>query len=241
MAIDLIENSELTPFESLRTGNHSFLDDRVYESFLGIGEGKQKGKKRAGAVDVDSPNFISQMINLINAFGGVNASNRDYVKQWLTQDPKLVRDVVKSYGVPRDANGLAKLRSAIMFHKDFVLRDNMTCTELEEFVAKLDDEDSANKDAVTRASKKDKKGEEKWRLDFTSNLRKRANNLYTKSKCAEIKQNAESEKATKENLDILNKASAGGDGGQSKITKYIIYGVGGLVLIASVVILLKRK
>jgi len=66
-------------------------------------------------------------------------------------------------------------------------------------------------------------------------------NLIQKNKCV---QNAEAQQTAqnkKEALDILSGASQTAPTDTSKTTKYIIYGVGGLIVVVGLILLLKKK
>ena len=73
----------------------------------------------------------------------------------------------------------------------------------------------------------------------------RYKNQIVKNKCAEILEKQETEASKKETLDILTKATGTpppieGDK-SSNTTKYIIYGVGGVILLVSVMLLLRKS
>jgi hypothetical protein len=72
-------------------------------------------------------------------------------------------------------------------------------------------------------------------------------NAITQAKCEEAKIKAEEEATKKETLDLLTTATATPPSGSetdeksSKTTKYIMYGVGGLVLLLGIIIVIKKS
>lgn len=71
-------------------------------------------------------------------------------------------------------------------------------------------------------------------------------NAIAQAKCVETRTKAEEEATKKETLDLLTGATAtpptsASDEKSSKTTKYIMYGVGGLILILGVLVVLKKR
>ena len=72
-------------------------------------------------------------------------------------------------------------------------------------------------------------------------------NAISQAKCEETKAKAEAEATKKETLDLLNNAtttpppSSATDEKSSKTTKYILYGVGGLILVLGILVVLKKR
>jgi len=72
-------------------------------------------------------------------------------------------------------------------------------------------------------------------------------NAIAQAKCVEKRTKAEAEASKKETLDILSTATAtpppssASEDKSSKTTKYIMYGVGGLILILGVLVVLKKR
>jgi hypothetical protein len=72
-------------------------------------------------------------------------------------------------------------------------------------------------------------------------------NATSQAKCEEAKTKAEAEASKKETLDLLTSATATPppssekDDKSSKTTKYIMYGVGGLILLLGVIIVIKKS
>jgi hypothetical protein len=82
-------------------------------------------------------------------------------------------------------------------------------------------------------------------LNHMYDLRTTYKNQISKNKCAEILEKQETEASKKETLDILTKATGTPppiEGEKtSNTTKYIIYGVGGVILLVSVMLLLRKS
>jgi hypothetical protein len=72
-------------------------------------------------------------------------------------------------------------------------------------------------------------------------------NAISQAKCEEKRTKAEAEATKKETLDLLTTATAtppsssASDEKSSKTTKYIMYGVGGLILVLGVLVVLKKR
>jgi len=71
-------------------------------------------------------------------------------------------------------------------------------------------------------------------------------NAMSQAKCEETRKKAEEEATKKETLDLLTSATAtpptsASDDKSSKTTKYIMYGVGGLILVLGVLVVLKKR
>lgn len=72
-------------------------------------------------------------------------------------------------------------------------------------------------------------------------------NAISQAKCVEKRTKAEAEATKKETLDLLTTATAtpppssASDEKSSKTTKYIMYGVGGLILVLGVLVVLKKR
>ncbi len=72
-------------------------------------------------------------------------------------------------------------------------------------------------------------------------------NAISQAKCEEIKTKAEAEATKKETLDLLTTATAtppptsASEEKSSKTTKYIMYGVGGLVLLLGIIVVIKKS
>ena len=240
MAIDSIEDEAESPFETLRIGNQ-FVNEG-YSNLFGIGEGKQARKK--ATVDVNAPNFAAQLSALADTFKGADAADREPIKSWLSSNSEFVREVTKKVGVPQDTGGMFRLRWALEFFNRYKFSSKSSCTDIENILAALDEEDTANRQATTGATKKAKADIEKYYLTLSADLRKQVSAAYQSAQCQQQKADAQREAAIKENIGIIQGATAQQAAGlekQSNMTKYIIFGVGGLVLLAGVVILLKKN
>ena len=72
-------------------------------------------------------------------------------------------------------------------------------------------------------------------------------NAISQAKCEEKRTKAEAEATKKETLDLLTTATAtppsssASDEKSSKTTKYIMYGVGGLILVLGILVVLKKR
>jgi hypothetical protein len=72
-------------------------------------------------------------------------------------------------------------------------------------------------------------------------------NAISQAKCEDAKTKAEADATKKETLDLLTSATATppssspADDKSSKTTKYIMYGIGGLILVLGVLVVLKKK
>lgn len=71
-------------------------------------------------------------------------------------------------------------------------------------------------------------------------------NAISQAKCVEKRTKSEAESTKKETLDLLTTATAtpptsATDEKSAKTTKYIMYGVGGLILVLGVLVVLKKK
>lgn len=239
MAIDSLENDIESPFESLRIGNN-FLDDG-FSYIFGIGEGKQQRKKTT--VDVNSSDFASQLTALANTFKGKDSNDREPIKSWLSSNSEFVREVTKKVGVPSDTGGMFRLRWALEFYNKYKFSPKSSCTDLENLLAALDEEDSANRAAVASSNKQNKADVERYYITLSANLRKEVAAAYKTAQCEQQKTDAQREAAIKENISIIEGATAKQTAGlekQSNMTKYVIFGVGGLVLLAGVIILIKK-
>lgn len=244
MAIDLIEHDEDSPFESLRVGN-DFLSEG-YSNLLGIGEGRSKRKKLERSIGTaDDPNFVSNLNRLLDTFKtSDDRGNAQTVKSFLSSDSKLVQDSVKEYGMPTDSSKLWRLSMGIQFNKKWYLSPKASCEDLEILLGDVDDNITSEKEKLAAATTKSGKDAGREVLSMLNNFKTKVSNAYRTATCERQKADTQREAAIKENISIIQGVSAEQTARaekQSKMTKYIIYGVGGLVLLAGVVILLKKN
>ncbi len=224
MATEILEDSELSALAPSRLGNRSFVDDKVYSN-------------ASGSTDSADKNFINKMMDVFNRIKGDKGVPQKTAKEKLAESPSIVFDAVRRYGVPKNLNDLRQYNAAVAVLKEYPLSADMTCEQLSVYVESLDNQIEANTKSIAsgvaqRVANRPTK--------VLNDLSKEAKAMMIKMQCSLTKEQADLAANKAETLLVLEKAGATATGEEDNTTKYILYGVGGIIAIAAIVILLKR-
>jgi len=210
----MLESNELGALTESRLGNKCFVNENNYSNFS-IGKGKKAIRWNPTAID-----FLVYPIGITNALGITNITT-------LTNKQKQDRADFEAKKV-EDTWKLdpAKISDCSYLTTRLEQLQNTIISESEVY--------ASDKVAQKRILQPLKKMEVQYK------------NAISQSKCEEIKTKAEAEASKKETLDLLNTATAtpptsASDEKSANTTKYIMYGVGGLILVLGVLVALKKK
>jgi len=212
MGINMLEGSEMGALTESRLGNKCFIDDDNYSN-LSIGKGKKAHK--FGLADWFLPIGITNALGITNI---TTMSNKD--KQARAEfESKKVQDTWKI-----DSTKISDC--------------NYLTTRIEQLQNTILSESEINaSDKVAQ----------KRILEPLKKMETQYKNAISEAKCEETKTKAEADATKKETLDLLNNAtttpppSSATDEKSSKTTKYIMYSVGGLILVLGILVVLKKK
>jgi hypothetical protein len=214
MGYDMLENSEMGALTSSRLGNKCFVDDDNYSNFC-IGKGKKKRCWKPTWADVIKPIAVTNALGITNITVLTERQKREraeFERKKVEDAWKL--DVTKSGDCDYLRTRLEQLQNTIASESEVYIKDKVAQQRI---ITPLKQMEVQYKNAISQA------------------------------KCDEKRLKAEAEASKKETLDLLTSATATppssspADEKSSKTTKYIMYGVGGLILILGVLVVLKKR
>jgi hypothetical protein len=212
MGINMLEGSEMGALTESRLGNKCFVDDTNYSNFS-IGKGSKAHK--FGLADWFLP------IGVTNALGITNITTMSNKEKQARADFEANK-VQETWKIdPTKISDCSYLTSRFEQLQNTILSESEI--------------NASDKVAQQRILVPLKKMETQYK------------NAMSQAKCEETRTKAEAEASKKETLDLLTSATATppssspADEKSSKTTKYIMYGIGGLILILGVMVVLKKK
>jgi len=215
MGYDMLEGSEMGALSESRLGNKCFIDDNDYSNFS-IGKGKKALRWNPTWADA-----VWFPLTVTNAIGVTNITA-------LTDKQKRERAEFEKEKI----RGTWKIDPAKVNDCDFL---TTRLTQLQNTIV-----------SESEVYAKDKVAQERI-LTPLKQMEVEYKNAITQAKCEEKKTKAEEEASKKETLDLLASATAtpppssASEDKSSKTNKYILYGVGGLILILGVLVVLKKN
>jgi hypothetical protein len=215
MGYDMLEGSEMSALSESRLGNKCFVDEDNYSNFS-IGKGKKAIRWNPTLADaVWFPLTVTNAIGVTNTTILTERQKRqraEFEKEKIKGTWKI--DPSKIDDCEFLTTKLAQLQNTIVSESEVYAKDKVA---QERIVTPLKQMEVEYKNAITQA------------------------------KCEEKKAKAEEEASKKETLDLLTSATAtpppsdAKEEKSSKTNKYILYGVGGLILILGVAVILKKN
>lgn len=232
MAITDIENNDLQ-----RMTNMS--DVEAYNTFLGIGEGKQKAKKVAGQVaTLEQPN-VAFKDKIMRAYGVIkgNDAATNIAKSNInkTNGVENVFLAVKDFGTPTTKKNILDHNAAVKVYLKYNYANIQSegCDSLMKQVEVIDAEvDRANK---VQSAQQGNATE----VAALANVQNKIKKFLIDQECEKKQEEAEQLKAKEETLASLKGSLPKDD--KSNTLKYVAYGVGGLVILIAVVMLIRKK
>jgi hypothetical protein len=212
MGINMLEGSEMGALTESRLGNKCFVDEYNYSNFS-IGKGKNA--KRFGWESIIVPFAFTQALGITNFSTLTNKQKQERADF----EAKKVEDTWKI--------DVTKISDCSYLTQRFEQLQNTIINESEI--------NASDKVAQKRILEPLKKMEVQYK------------NAISQAKCEEAKTKAQEEASKKETLDLLTSATATppssspADEKSAKTTKYIMYGVGGLILVLGILVVIKKK
>jgi hypothetical protein len=211
MGYDMLEGSEMGALTNSRLGNKCFVDDNDFSNFT-IGKGKKA--KKFGWESIIAPFALTQALGITN-FTTLTTKQKqeraDFEAKKVENTWKL--DPTKISDCSYLTQRLEQLQNTIISESEVYASDKVA---------------------------------QKRILNPLKRMEVQYVNAISQAKCEEIRKKAEEEATKKETLDLLTSATAtpptsASDEKSSKTTKYIMYGVGGLILVLGVLVVLKKR
>jgi hypothetical protein len=218
-----------------------------YNDFLGIGEKKKKVKTIAQGVVARTKadeNFKKQMIRLYQNtkadLGIRDASLRNIEKE---NGLEATYQVVQTFGSPTNEKSLEKHNTYVsIFTKYFIpseVGDGVDCKALMTLLGELESDAEVTEKRLASGGRADIGQASSLAIAERGNQVKK---LMVKANCQAKFEAEESAKATQETLSTLQQATGGSPTQKSdNTTKYITYGVGGVVILIAMVLLLRKN
>lgn len=211
MGYHMLEGNELGALSESRLGNKCFVDDDNYSN-LSIGKGKKAKKINWSWLAV--PLAVTNALGVTNVTTLTNKEKQeraDFERKKVEDAWKL--DVTKISDCSYLTSRLEQLQNTIISESEVYASDKVAQQRI---------------------------------LQPLKQIEVQYKNAISQAKCEEAKLKAESEASKKETLDLLTSATAtpptsASDEKSSKTTKYILYGVGGLILVLGVLVVLKNR
>jgi hypothetical protein len=211
MGINMLEGSEMGALTESRLGTKCFVDDTNYNNFS-IGKGKNA--RKFGWESLIVPLAFTQALGITNFSTLTN-------KQKQERAENMAKSIEATWKI--DATKISDC--------DYL---TTRLSQLQNTIISESEINASDKVAQKRILEPLKKMEVQYK------------NAISQAKCEETRTKAEADASKKETLDLLTSATAtpptsASDEKSSKTTKYIMYGVGGLILILGVLVVLKKK
>lgn len=211
MGYNMLESNELGALTESRLGNKCFVDDDNY-SYLSIGKGNKARKLTwADAIPIIGISNLLGITNFSTLTSNQKRQRAENMAKGIETTWKI--DATKISDCGYLATRLEQLQNTIISESEIYASDKV---------------------AQQRILVPLKKMEVQYK------------NAMSQAKCEETRARAEAEASKKETLDLLTSATAtpptsASDEKSSKTTKYIMYGVGGLILVLGVLVVLKKR
>ena len=227
-----IENNDLQQMTTMS-------DVEAYNTFLGIGEGRQKAKKVSGQVaTLEQANaaFKDKINRAYSVIKGNDAATNT-AKSNLNK-PNGVENVflaVKDFGSPTTKKNINDHNAAVKIYLkyNYANIESADCDALMKQVEVIDAEvDRANK---VQSAQQGNAPE----VAALANVQNKIKKFLIEQQCEKKQEEAEQLKAKEETLASLKGSLPKDD--KSNTLKYVAYGVGGLVILIAVVMLIRKK
>jgi hypothetical protein len=228
-----IENNDLQQMTTMS-------DVEAYNTFLGIGEGKAKAKKVASQVAVlEQANaaFKDKMMRAYSVIKG-NDTQTNIAKSVINK-PNGLENVflaVKDFGSPTNKKNINDHNTAVgqYLKYNYANLENADCDTLLKLVDTIDtDVENANK--LQSAGKGNPTA-----IAALSNIQTKIKKFAIEQECEKKQEEAEQTKAKEETLASLKDSTKTQDD-KNNTLKYVSWGIGGLVVLISVLMLVRKR
>jgi len=233
MAITDIESNDLQRMTNLQ-------DVEAYNTFLGIGEGKAKAKKVAGQVAILEGANAAFKDKIVRAYSLIKGNDvQTNIAKSVINKPTAVENVfvaVKDFGSPTNKKNINDHNTAVGVYikYNYANLESADCGTLMKLVDTIDAEvDKANK--IQSAGKGNP-----TEVAALANVQAKIKKYLVEQECEKKQEEAEQAKAKEETLGSLQMATKTQDD-KNNTLKYVSWGIGGLVVIISVLMLIRKK
>ena len=233
MAITDIENNDLQQMTNL-------VDSEPYLTILGIGEGRSKAKKVGADVAlIEQANaaFKEKMLRTYRLIKGNDAQTN--LAKLTIEKPNGVENVflaVKDFGSPNNKKNINDHNIAVATYLkyNYAFIETADCNELRKLYEIIDQEvEKANK--IQTAGKGNA-----TEVAALANVQTKVKKFYIEQDCEKKQEESEQEKAKEETLSSLQQATQPKDD-KGNTLKFVSYGIGGLVILISIILLVRKK
>lgn len=233
MAITDIENNDLQQMTTMS-------DREAYLTILGIGEGKRKAKNVSTSVaTMEQANaaFKEKISRAYSVIKG-NDAQTNIAKANLNK-PNGVENVflaTKDFDSPTNKKNIIDHNTAVgvYLRYNYANLESATCQELMRLGETIDaDVDKANK--LQSAGKGNA-----TEVAALANVQAKVKKFLIDQDCEKKQEEAEQQKAKEETLSTLQ-SSTQPQKDNGNVLKYVSYGVGGLVILISIILLVRKK
>jgi hypothetical protein len=233
MAITDIESNDLQQMTNM-------TDSEAYLTVLGIGEGRRKAKRVASQVAVlEGANaaFKDKMMRAYSVIKGNDVQTN--IAKSVINKPNGVENVfvaVKDFGSPTNKKNINDHNTAVGVYVkyNYANIENADCNTLLKLVDTIDAE-------VEKANKLQSAGKGNvTEVAALANIQSKVKKFAIEQECEKKQEEAEQTKAKEETLASL-KDSTKVDEGKGNTLKYVAYGIGGLVVVISLIILIRKR
>lgn len=233
MAITDIENNDLQQMTTMS-------DREAYLTILGIGEGRKKAKNVSTSVATMEQANAAFKEKISRAYGLIkgNDAQTNIAKSNLNK-PNGVENVflaVKDFGSPTNKKNIGDHNAAVAIYLkyNYANLESATCEELLRLIEIVDaDVDKSNK--IQSAGKGNV-----TEVAALANVQAKVKKFYIEQDCEKKQEEAERQKATQETLTTIQ-TSTQTQNDKGNVLKYVSYGVGGLVILISIMLLVRKK
>ena len=211
MGYNMLESNELGALTESRLGTKCFVDDDNYSN-LSIGKGKRARKLTwADAIPIIGISNLLGVTNISALSNKEKQARADFERKKVEDAWKL--DPTKISDCSYLTQRLEQLQNTIISESEVYASDKVAQQRI---------------------------------LVPLKRMEVQYVNAISQAKCEEIRTKAEAEATKQETLNLLTTATAtpptsASDEKSSKTTKYIMYGVGGLILVLGVLVVLKKR
>lgn len=233
MAITDIESNDL---QRMTNG----IYDESYSSFLGIGEGRRKAKKQAGQIaTVEQPNaaFKDKIFKVYSTIRE-NEAATNTAKSNLNKEGGVenVFVAVKDFGTPTTKKNILDHNAAVAAYikYNYANLPNADCDTLMKVIGSIDAD-------VEAANKAQSAGQgNPTSVAAYGKIQAKVKKLLIEQDCEKKQEQLEQEKAKEETLGSLTSATKITDKKDNTL-KYVSFGIGGVVVLISLVMLFRKS
>ena len=228
-----IENNDLQQMTTMS-------DAEAYHTFLGIGEGKKKAKNVASNIaTLEQANaaFKDKIVRAYNVIKGNDVATN--IAKSRVDKPNAIENIfvaVKDFGSPTNKKNINDHNSAVGVYLkyNYANLESADCDTLLKLVDVIDAE-------VEKANKIQSAGKgNATEVAALANVQVKVKKYLVEQDCEKKQEEAEQAKAKEETLGSLQAATKTEED-KNNTLKYVSWGIGGLVVLISVLLLIRKK